>query len=245
VNQRFYVYAHLRKDTGEIFYIGKGSGKRAYVRHGRNQYWERIVSKAGGFTVSLLISGISEDEAFAFEMESISRLKSNEVRLVNLTDGGEGSANPSPETRAKLSASRSGEKNHWWGKPLSPEARAGHLAALKGKLLSQEHRAKLSAAKKGKSPSDGAIRSLIARNQGRKGFELSPEHRARISEATLGKSKHTAESRAKISAAKLGKPGPNAGRVFSDEHKAKIAESQRARLARKRAELEASSLSQV
>lgn len=36
---RFYVYEHLRSDTGAVFYVGKGTGKRYAVRshHHRNE----------------------------------------------------------------------------------------------------------------------------------------------------------------------------------------------------------------
>jgi len=47
-----------------------------------------------------------------------------------------------------LSAAKSGENHHFFGKPLSPEHRAKISAANKGKQHSLEARAKISAAAK-------------------------------------------------------------------------------------------------
>jgi hypothetical protein len=47
----FYTYEHIRPDTGAIFYVGKGKGSRCTEKGKRNNYWKRIVRKAGGFEV--------------------------------------------------------------------------------------------------------------------------------------------------------------------------------------------------
>ena len=67
----------------------------------------------------------------------------------------------SEETRAKMSASKRGEKNNNFGKHLSDETRAKLSAAFRGekhpmygKHLSDETRAKISAAKCGKHRTD-------------------------------------------------------------------------------------------
>ena len=60
----FYVYLHTRNDTGEIFYVGKGKKSRASSKRGRNDYWNNIVTKAGGFTSKLIAIKLSELEAF-------------------------------------------------------------------------------------------------------------------------------------------------------------------------------------
>ena len=59
----FYTYMHTRNDTNETFYIGKGHGKRAFWKHGRNQHWENIVNKHG-YTVHLLAEWEKEADAF-------------------------------------------------------------------------------------------------------------------------------------------------------------------------------------
>ena len=107
----FYVYEHIRPDTIAVFYVGKGSGWRSGVTQHRNPYWARIVAKAGGFNVRKIVENVDEELAFLAEQERIDQLKRLGVKLCNLTDGGEGSANPSEETRRKMSERRRGEKN--------------------------------------------------------------------------------------------------------------------------------------
>ena len=43
----FYVYVHKKKSNGEVFYVGKGSGKRAWSSFGRNEIWQRTANKYG------------------------------------------------------------------------------------------------------------------------------------------------------------------------------------------------------
>ena len=43
----YYVYLHLKADTNEIFYVGKGKGVRATTLHNRNNYWKNVVTKHG------------------------------------------------------------------------------------------------------------------------------------------------------------------------------------------------------
>lgn len=107
----FYVYEHTRPDTGIVFYVGKGSGWRAGITQHRNPYWKNVVAKAGGFTVRKIVENVDEELAFLAEQERIDQLKRLGVKLTNLTGGGEGSSNPSEETRRKMSEIRIGDKN--------------------------------------------------------------------------------------------------------------------------------------
>ena len=151
MSEVFYVYEHMRNDTGEIFYVGKGKNGRAYSSHGRNKYWYRVVKKANGFTVRLLTPLIDEELSFLVEIERINQLKRIGKRLTNLTDGGEGVSGikKSPELLEKLSKAFLGNQ-YRKGIPNSPEQRKRHSEAMKGRVFSEEHRKNLSEAQTGK-----------------------------------------------------------------------------------------------
>lgn len=62
-----YVYLHKRKDTGIVFYIGKGSGTRDTKCTSRSKEWKRIVKEANGFTVTRIYDNLFDDEALYLE----------------------------------------------------------------------------------------------------------------------------------------------------------------------------------
>jgi hypothetical protein len=105
----FYVYVHRRATDGTVFYVGKGTGNRAYASQGRSRYWRNIVSKHG-YTVQIVQTGMQEWWAFEMERELISSY--GRENLCNLTDGGEGCSGvkKSPETIAKQIAIHLGSK---------------------------------------------------------------------------------------------------------------------------------------
>lgn len=109
----FYVYAH-RKPNGEIFYVGKGKGNRAWSPHGRNTFWKSIVAKYC-HSVEIVDNSLSEKQAFELEEFLISYCKTRRQggTLTNLTLGGEGASGLecSPETREKISAKARGTGN--------------------------------------------------------------------------------------------------------------------------------------
>ena len=67
----YYVYEHIRKDTNECFYVGKGKGKRAYQTK-RNNHHDRIADKHG-MEVRIVKSGLSEEEALDLEKQLIEK----------------------------------------------------------------------------------------------------------------------------------------------------------------------------
>lgn len=190
----FYVYLHRRASDGSVFYVGKGSRKRAWERSSRNAHWRNIVAKHG-LVVELAATGLQEWYALELESEMIFRL--GRQTLCNLTDGGDGISGHvhSDETRARLR-----ELNT--GKTLAPEARRKISEALagrprdeatrlkigetqKGTRKSPEHRAKLSAANAGKTQSESAREKRRAALKGR---VFSDQHRKKIEAAKAGKS---------------------------------------------------------
>lgn len=70
---RFYVYLHKRKDTGEVFYVGKGQGARHSAKAARNSAWASVVEKAGGFESEIIKSNLSNATALILEAELISK----------------------------------------------------------------------------------------------------------------------------------------------------------------------------
>ena len=84
------TYAHYKPD-GSMFYIGKGSISRAHSSAGRNVVWNRTVAKHGGFKVEILGRWATEKEAFDHEIFLIDTMRSLDVPLVNIAEGGFGS----------------------------------------------------------------------------------------------------------------------------------------------------------
>lgn len=136
----YYVYAHIRPDKNEIFYIGKGRGRRAIVSYKRNKIWNDIVSKNNGlFEVIYLHKNLSESEAFNLEMKYIiekGRLCNNSGCLANLTLGGEGSSGHifSYEHRKKISIACLGKNHPLYGKKHTVEHINNISNSLKGKV---------------------------------------------------------------------------------------------------------------
>jgi DNA repair ATPase RecN len=81
-----YIYGHYKKDTGELFYVGKGSGKRAWSKS-RNKHWHNVVNKHG-YVVKILEDGLTDEQAFSRERELIAEVGLN--NLTNMLDGGQG-----------------------------------------------------------------------------------------------------------------------------------------------------------
>lgn len=82
---KWLVYAHYRLDTGECFYIGKGTEKRARAKDSRNIIWKRIVAKADRKVVIVERFELEQD-ALDFEIAMIARY----APVANITAGGEG-----------------------------------------------------------------------------------------------------------------------------------------------------------
>lgn len=82
---KWLVYAHYRLDTGECFYIGKGTEKRARAKDCRNPIWKRIEAKAGRKVVIVQYFE-KEQDALDFEVDLIAKYNPK----ANITAGGEG-----------------------------------------------------------------------------------------------------------------------------------------------------------
>lgn len=166
--------------------------------YGRNVRHMRVQSKLSTFghavEVRIVAEHLSESEAFASESRLIKFWRDTGTDLVNLTDGGEGVSNPSPETRARMRAAKVGRRltDQHKEKVLkmllsvhadpvlyakmraasaagqrTPEARAKRSAASKALVRTEQHCARISASKTG--------------------LKCSPEHAAKNRVASLGR----------------------------------------------------------
>jgi hypothetical protein len=202
----YYIYLHIRKDNGKIFYVGKGTdnGKLTYERSKsteRNLWWKNIVKKTD-FDIKIVFTSKDEIKTFDEEKKLIKEYGRKDLglgTLVNLTDGGEGMENPSELTRKKLSESRKGEKNHNFGKSLAESTKQKLRDFNLGKKLPIETCQKMSASRTGK------------------------KH-------PMFNKTHSEKSRKKMSIAKKGKEPVNKGqKVTSVEVLQKISESGKGR----------------
>lgn len=128
MKNNYYVYQHVRLDTMEVFYVGKGTGNRAYSTKRRNKYWQNIVNKVG-YHVEIVHAQLTEQKSFELEIETIANYRNIGYKLCNMTNGGEGSS----------------------GFMHSEESRAKIRAFNKGRVPLEETRAKMSAARDKKS----------------------------------------------------------------------------------------------
>lgn len=90
--KKFYVYVHRYASgpkKGDVFYVGKGSGKRAWAVSRRSDYWNNIYRKFGR---SVYVLGYFKEEACAFSIEVALIKFYGREKLCNLTDGGDGAS---------------------------------------------------------------------------------------------------------------------------------------------------------
>lgn len=154
----FYTYMWLRKD-GTPYYVGKGSGNRAYANH-----------RVGKAPLGRIVIYPAESEAEAFETEVAlvwyyGRKDLGLGCLRNLTDGGE---NPprvdctgrkaSDETIEKL------RKSHI-GKKFSEETKRKMRVARALRVTTEEARKNMSNAQRGNSKAKGCVRSEETRRK--------------------------------------------------------------------------------
>jgi hypothetical protein len=162
--KKYYVYCHRNPITNEIFYIGKGSGPRAYITQSRGQYWKNYVKKYGIPIVEILYDNLEENESFTLEkylIESLGRKDLGTGILVNTSDGGKGSSGMvhSEKTKDIIRKARKGKPSNNKGKTWTQKNKReknkprGKYKTRKdkGKTFSKEIKAKFSEGKRNKS----------------------------------------------------------------------------------------------
>lgn len=76
----YYVYGHYT-DDGDLFYIGKGKGNRAFL-NGRNSVHDRI-AKMFGCNIRILLDNLTEREALFIENELMRNAYERKIILTN------------------------------------------------------------------------------------------------------------------------------------------------------------------
>lgn len=198
----FYVYEHIRKDTGEVFYVGKGSGDRCTNKRGRNIYWHRVVKKSNGFCVKKLIESVDEEFAFLVEIERIDQLKKLDIQLTNLTFGGEGISGHihTKEAKTKMSKAQLGKSKGPMKEITKQKLSLIKTGVSKG-AMSAETKRKIQIANIGSKHSKESYAQMAMK---KRGVKLSEEHKKTLSILFSGKN------------------NPNYGKKHSDSAKEKI-----------------------
>jgi len=95
VRRGYYVYVHKDCASGEVFYVGKGHGQRAWNTKSRNSKWEsKVASLSDGWQVEIVKDDLSENEAFDLEISLVEKYGGPQAlggKLTNEAFGGESS----------------------------------------------------------------------------------------------------------------------------------------------------------
>lgn len=175
---KYYVYFHFNIIKKEIFYVGKGYGRRASVKINRNKFWENTAKK---YKYEILFPHINLTEQEAIELEiyyinHIGRRDLNKGTLVNLTNGGEGSS----------------------GYIMTDEHKQNIQKKLIGRVFSEEHIKNNIKSKIGKKRSKEICENISI---GRKNRIITKEEREKLvlaGKMSIGR-KHSSETKTKIS----------------------------------------------
>ena len=164
MTERFYAYIYYDPSRGnEPFYVGKGSGNRAWRHLTRNNihpFIQRLhlLKKNNIKPIIGIYSGFDEEMSYLLEEELISKFGRKDLGkgpLLNLTDGGDGAYGSSYK--------------------ITSEHRNKITESLKGLTKSEEHRRKIGVAGKGRIPHN-------------KGVAMSGDAKEHLSQLNLGKS---------------------------------------------------------
>lgn len=142
--KNFYVYEWFIIDSFEIFYVGKGTGRRKLELHNRSKYFMNIYNKYN-CAVRLHKQSLTNEKACKEEIKRIAELKAVGQARCNFTTGGTGFAEGSLNPTAKKphygdengmrtqNIDFSGENNPFYGKKHTEETKEKISENRKGK----------------------------------------------------------------------------------------------------------------
>ena len=188
---KYYLYRHIRPNTGEPFYIGIGSKldklhskikreyNRAFCIHRENNFWKSIVEKVG-YEVEIILESDDYEFIKQKEIEFIAlygRRNLEKGTLVNLTDGGEGvkGRKPTDEWRQNHSNKMKGRKgvsgkdSPLYGTKQSEELIEKRMKNIRGKSFTKEHSKNISKSRIEKGTAKGENNPMYGKTK-----DLSP-----------------------------------------------------------------------
>ena len=153
VNRKTYIGQHIT-DNLEDGYLGSGQAlKRAIKKYGKKNFKKEI-----------LLFARNQQALNILEMMAVTPEHCERRDNYNLREGGGSKGRLCSETKKRISAAKSGPKNHNYGKKFSVETRTKMSRAKRGRVVTLEARMKQS--------------------QKMRGRKLTEEHRAKMSRSS-------------------------------------------------------------
>jgi hypothetical protein len=131
---RFYVYAYLRKSDQTPYYIGKGTGSRAWAKE------HNVKVPTDKSRIVIIENNLTNVGALAIERRMIRWYGRKDLGtgiLRNLTDGGDGTYNLLPSAKRKAAVIKSNQERVW-----SEESKEKLRKTNTGKTYSKETNSK-------------------------------------------------------------------------------------------------------